>query len=100
MSILHYFIRMNEQAVLMEAMIGKLGLSRKLRSRPDTDKVIRTASSQCMQCGCPDECAVWLVNHHSAHHAPGFCRNHDLFEQVAALSSDQSISEATAQNSP
>lgn len=101
MSILHYFIRMNEHAVLMEAMIGKLGLSRKLRSLPEGDDFMRKASSRCMECDCPDECAVWLVNHHSAHHAPGYCRNHDLFDQLGAVSSGQSISETpVTQNSP
>ena len=94
MSILNYFIRVNEHAVLLEAMIAKLGLTDQLRRLPDERAVMRRAGQRCLACGRPDDCATWLADDATRNEAPLYCRNHDLFCRMT----DQAM--AAAQNSP
>jgi hypothetical protein len=82
MSILNYFVRMNESAVLMDAMIGKLGLSGAFTALPDHRNVLRRAANRCLGCERRNDCADWLASEIQPDGAPRYCRNHDLFARM------------------
>lgn len=94
MSILNYFIRVNEHAMLLEAMIAKLGLTESLHALPGERAVMKRAGQRCLSCDRPDDCANWLASDIERDEAPAYCRNHDLFCRM----SDQAM--GAAQNSP
>ncbi|MCO6186442.1 DUF6455 family protein [Rhizobium sp. L1K21] len=95
MSILHYFIRANESAQLMEAMIGRLGLSQTIDSLPDQHNVMRRAATRCLHCDHPDQCAAWLAQNHAPDEAPSYCKNHDMFERLLDRSESHPSSSLT-----
>lgn len=82
MSFLDYFTRLNERALLMEAMIATLGLSETMDNLPDHRNVHRRATTRCLSCEFHDECALWLANNDTADEAPYYCKNHDLFDRM------------------
>jgi hypothetical protein len=82
MKILNFFFRAHEDAPLMDAMIGKLGLAEAMRTLPDQRAVLRRASERCLTCKHPDFCAGWLADVENPTEAPFYCRNHDLFERI------------------
>ena len=82
MSVLDIFSRLTRQADLMDTMMEKLGVADEMRHLPDHAAVLRRAANRCLTCEKPDACAHWLANEADPDEAPGFCRNHDLFERV------------------
>ncbi|OCW56703.1 DUF6455 family protein [Hoeflea olei] len=82
MSVLDIFGRLTQQADLMDAMMKKLGVEEEMWKMPDHAGVLRRAANRCLLCDRPDSCEHWLANESHPDEAPGFCRNHDLFERV------------------
>lgn len=82
MSVLDIFNRLTQQADLMDAMMKKLGVADEMSKLPDHAGVLRRAANRCLTCDRPDACEHWLANETHPDEAPGFCRNHDLFERV------------------
>ncbi|MCD2171781.1 DUF6455 family protein [Rhizobium sp. C4] len=95
MSILNYFIRVNEHAMLLEAMTAKLGLTAHLEELPDHRNVMKRAGQRCLACSRPHDCADWLEDNDEPEQAPRFCRNRDLFARMR----DQMLADQAAQNS-
>ncbi|MDP2732349.1 MAG: DUF6455 family protein [Hoeflea sp.] len=82
MSVLDIFSRLTRQADLMDAMMKKLGVADEILKLPDHAGVLRRAANRCLTCDRPDTCEHWLAHESDPDEAPGFCRNHDLFERV------------------
>ncbi|MCY0146546.1 DUF6455 family protein [Hoeflea sp. G2-23] len=82
MSVLDIFSRLTQQADLMDAMMDKLGVADEMRSMPDHAAVLRRAANRCLTCDRPDSCQEWLGHETNPDEAPGFCKNHDLFDRV------------------
>ena len=82
MSVLDIFNRLTQQADLMDAMMKKLGVADEILQLPDHAGVLRRAANRCLTCDRPDACEHWLAHESHPDEAPGFCRNHDLFERV------------------
>ncbi|MBO6553093.1 MAG: hypothetical protein JJ926_04650 [Roseitalea sp.] len=82
MSLLAMYRRMIRKADLMEKMIDTVDARDALQSRADHANVLRRAANRCMTCAEPDACEKWLAGHDRAEEAPGYCRNHDLFERL------------------
>lgn len=82
MSVLDIFSRLTRQADLMDAMMKKLGVADKMWQLPDHAGVLRRAANRCLTCDQPEACQDWLAHEAAPNEAPGFCRNHDLFERV------------------
>ena len=82
MSVLDFFSRLTQQADLMDTMMQKLGVADEMRQMPDHAAVLRRAANRCLTCEKPDACEHWLTHETNPDEAPGFCRNHDLFERV------------------
>ncbi len=94
MSVLTWIMRNSETQPLMEAMIEKLGLTSAMRRLPDRRGVLARASARCALCERPDSCAEWLAENTAADEAPYFCRNHDLFERVLAMTREEDLPHA------
>ncbi len=82
MNIINFFTRLNERAVLMDAMISKLGLTDTVASLASQPDVLRRATFRCHTCERPQECAEWLADAQDPTEAPAYCKNHDLFERM------------------
>lgn len=93
MSILHYFVRMNEHALLLEAMVAKLDLTKHMHGSSGPGSDMRQAANRCLACNRSMDCAEWLADAESPSRAPRFCRNHALFTRLASEA-------GTDQNSP
>jgi hypothetical protein len=83
MSILHYFVRLNEHAMLLEAMIAKLGLTGRLNALPEHKSVMKQAGNRCLACNRSMDCSDWLSSTEARTQAPRYCRNHALFAGLA-----------------
>lgn len=75
--------RMAAKADLMERMMRKLGVRGAITEMPDAPSVMRNAAIRCMSCGHAGECRSWLDANEAPAHAPGYCRNKELFEFAA-----------------
>lgn len=95
MSILHYFVRMNEHALLLEAMVAKLELTERMDGLADRASVMRHAANRCLACNRAMDCGDWLASTESAARAPHYCRNYGLFSRLS-----EETAANGAQNSP
>lgn len=75
--------RISNRADLMERMMRKLGVREAVTQMPDAPSVMRNATIRCVSCSHSKECASWLDAATVPAHAPGYCRNRELFEFVA-----------------
>jgi hypothetical protein len=80
---LGFMERMATKADLMERMMRKLDVREAIADMPAAPSVLRNAAFRCMTCGHAAECVSWLDRNEAAEHAPGYCRNKDLFEFAA-----------------
>jgi hypothetical protein len=83
MGALNFLERIANKADLMERMMRKLGVRQAITDMPGAPYVLRDATVRCMTCGHAGECRSWLAANEAPAHAPGFCRNKDLFEVVS-----------------
>ncbi|SFP81232.1 DUF6455 family protein [Tranquillimonas alkanivorans] len=51
--------------------------------RPRGAEIYRAAVLRCTGCRCPGACAHWQAEHETAEAAPAFCRNRELFAELA-----------------
>jgi len=77
-----FFTRVKRRTDLLDRMMATLGVRGKFASLPNGPEVLRRAATRCMTCGRADACAAWLDEDRNRIEAPGFCRNHDLFERL------------------
>ena len=82
MPLLSLYKRMMRKADLMEQMIDTVDVRDALETRANHADVLRRAANRCMTCAEPDACQSWLAEHDHADEAPGYCRNHDMFERL------------------
>jgi len=82
MSTFDFFSRLTQRADLMDGMMKKLDVVDEMKTMPGHAGVLRRAANRCLTCDQPDACQQWLTDEPSPDEAPGFCRNHDLFERV------------------
>ncbi|RST85525.1 hypothetical protein EJC49_15675 [Aquibium carbonis] len=83
MGYLGFLERMSSKADLMERMMRKLDVRDAITEMPAAPSVLRNAAFRCMTCGHAGECKSWLEENQAPEHAPGYCRNKDLFEFAA-----------------
>lgn len=82
MSTFDFFSRLTQRADLMDGMMKKLDVVDEMKTMPGHAGVLRRAANRCLTCDQPDACQQWLTDEPNPDEAPGFCRNHDLFERV------------------
>ena len=82
MGIFAFVEKMRRHSVLMERMMGTLGVKERIAELPHRGEVLRRASARCMGCGEVEACSMWLEGHDHAEEAPTYCRNHDLFARL------------------
>lgn len=72
--------RMSDRVDLMEQMMQTLDVRDAVADMPSAPSVFRSAALRCLSCGHAGECKQWLEENEAPEHAPGYCRNKDLFE--------------------
>lgn len=83
MGYMGFLDKMSDKVDLMERMMRKLDVREAITDMPAAPSVLRSAALRCMSCGHAGECSSWLEVNEAPAHAPGFCRNKDLFEFAA-----------------
>ena len=83
MGALNFLDRVANKADLMERMMRKLDVRDAIAEMPGAPYVLRDATMRCMTCGHAGACRSWLAANETPEHAPGFCRNKELFEFVS-----------------
>lgn len=82
MGVMAVLDRMCAKSALLETMVDHLSLRGAMAETADAAGVMRRATVRCLSCGHPQACKVWLEENQYADEAPGYCRNHDLFERL------------------
>ncbi|RUU53337.1 DUF6455 family protein [Mesorhizobium sp. M2C.T.Ca.TU.002.02.1.1] len=85
MSFLEYLIGADAKTALMERMMRKMGVDRRLKVVADHAAVASRAVDRCRSCGHQDECAAWLDETAHADHPPAYCRNSDLIARLQSV---------------
>lgn len=83
MGYMGFLDRVSDKVDLMEQMMRKLEVRDAITDMPSAPSVLRSAAFRCLSCGYADECKEWLGENEGSEHAPGYCRNKDLFEFVS-----------------
>lgn len=83
MSVLNYQVRLTECEELVLAMTGKLGLTAALSKQQQAAETLEQAVYLCLSCKKTEQCIDWLTTHANAGEAPDYCRNRDLFDNLA-----------------
>lgn len=82
MSLLTIFSTMMKRAGLVDRMAKTVGAKNALAQHPSRAALTRRAVTRCGTCDETSACKQWLSDHETADQAPGYCRNHDLFERL------------------
>ncbi|WP_306117897.1 MULTISPECIES: DUF6455 family protein [unclassified Roseitalea] len=82
MSILTQLTMRQRHAALFQAMSDRLGLSEAFARRAGHGDAPRRAVDRCMSCDQVSACESWLAENAAPVEAPGYCRNHDMFERL------------------
>lgn len=82
MAVLKIFDRVFRHMDLMDRMMDAVGVTNSLKSLPGAAGVLRRSTVRCLRCANADSCKAFLDTNQTAQEAPGYCRNHDLFERI------------------
>ena len=78
------FNKLDKHSGLVSEMSDRVGVDWEevLTTRPDLAVKYRSAVMKCTQCRDVGACQGWLKTHHSAEHAPEYCENQDLLDEL------------------
>lgn len=82
MAVFKFLERAFHHLDLMDRMMDAVGVTNRFKTLPGSAGVLRRAAARCRQCSDAGGCQALLDANASINEAPGYCRNHDLFERL------------------